>query len=61
MQAISSEYLEPGDTLILDNCAVHGGLETFDIFLDLLELHDIKLVYLLAYSPEFNPCELVFA
>lgn len=54
-------YLKPGNILVVDNCAVHGGLETFDLLHMFLELHDIQLFYLPAYSPEFNPCELVFA
>lgn len=54
-------YLVPGDTLVVDNCAIHGGLETFDLLMMMLEIYDIRLVYLPAYSPEFNPIELVFA
>ena len=58
---IKGGYLQKGDTLICDNAAIHSGLETFDILIMLLELNDIDLKYLPCYSPEFNPCELVFA
>lgn len=61
VQAIVDGYLQPGDILVMDNCAIHGGLETFDLFTMVLEIFDIQLAYLPAYSPEFNPCELVFA
>jgi transposase len=54
-------YLVEGDILVVDNCAIYGGAETFDIFLMILQLYGIKLVYLPPYSPEFNPYELVFA
>ena len=53
-------YLVTGDILVVDNCAIHRRVETFDIFQMFLDICGIKLVYLPAYSPEFNPCELVF-
>ena len=34
---------------------------TFEILDDLLTASNVKLVYLPAYSPELNPCELIFA
>ena len=46
---------------MLDNCAIHGGTDSFDVFAMLLERCGIELVYLPPYSPEFSPCELVFA
>jgi transposase len=39
---------------------VHGGLETFGILMDLLNAAKISLKFLPCYSPELNPCELVF-
>jgi len=49
-----------GDYLVINNASVHGGEESIDIFIDLLEANGIKLIYLPKYSPELNPCELVF-
>jgi hypothetical protein len=50
-----------GDILIMDNAAVHGSSDTLELLLDLLKLFGIRLVYIPVYSPEFNPCELIFA
>ncbi len=49
-----------GDILILDNAPVHGGLDSINLIIDLLSIANIKLVFLLKYSPELNPIELVF-
>jgi len=59
--SIQNGFLKKGDTLVLDNASIHGALETLEVFLMFLQLHDISLVYLPPYSPEFNPCELIFA
>lgn len=50
-----------GDFLILDNAAVHGGMDSFELLMDIIEYFGIRLIYLPAYSPELNPCELVFS
>jgi len=59
--AIDAGFLEDGDYLILDNSSVHTGNEYFDALIYLLDSIGISLIYLPKYSPEFNPCELVFA
>jgi len=51
--------LVAGDYLILDNAPVHHGEESAAFLMDILEYFSVKLVYLPAYSPELNPCELV--
>jgi len=53
--------LQKGDTLLCDNASVHTGLETLESILLLLELYGISFQLLPSYSPEFNPCELIFA
>lgn len=45
----------PGDFLVVDNAAVHGGFEDLTWILDYFQ---VSLMYLPAYS--LNPCELVF-
>jgi transposase len=40
---------------------VHHGSETFQIIQFALESVGARLIYLPAYSPELNPCELVFS
>lgn len=58
--AIDAGHLVPGDTLIADNASVHKGEDSFDVLLELLDAYNISLMFLPKYSPEFNPCELVF-
>ena len=53
-------YVE-GDYLIMDNCRIHGAQDTLTTLFNLLEAAGVHLVYLPPYSPELNPCELVFA
>jgi transposase len=49
--------LEPGDTVVLDNLPAHkvGGIR------ERIEAVGARLLYLPAYSPDFNPIELAFA
>ena len=53
--------LVEGDYLILDNARVHHAQSTNVLLESLLNLHGIQMRFLPAYSPELNPCELVFA
>jgi len=52
--------LQSGDYLIVDNAAVHGGADTWRVVTLVLRAYNVHLRYLPAYSPELNPCELVF-
>lgn len=49
--------LKRGDTVVLDNLPAHkvGGIR------ERIEAAGARLLYLPAYSPDFNPIELVFA
>ena len=51
--------LEVGDTVIMDNCPTHHNLGG-EILKEFLADMNIELVYMPAYSPDFNPAELVF-
>lgn len=51
--------LEAGDVLILDNARVHDSVAIQEDLAD-LEAGGVRIIYLPAYSPELNPCELVF-
>jgi len=44
------------DYLLCDNAAY----DTYDILEYILDHANVKLIFLPAYSPEFNPIELVF-
>jgi len=58
--AICEGALVSGDYLIVDNATVHDGKESREFFEDLLRTAGVTLIFLPAYSPELNPCELVF-
>ncbi len=49
--------LQPGDTVVMDNLAAHkvNGVR------ELIEAAGARLLYLPAYSPDFNPIEMAFA
>jgi len=57
---IAHGHLVDGDFLVVDNCAIHAGEDTSDVLFDLLDAAGVKLVFLPKYSPELNPCELIF-
>jgi len=53
--------LAEGDVFILDNASVHYADAIADTLDELLEAKGVRMYFLPAYSPELNPCELVFA
>jgi len=61
LDALKSGFLKSGDFLILDNASLHHGSDIISDLADFLQVYGIEIVYLPAYSPELNPCELVFA
>jgi len=58
--ALDSHFLKRGDFLVVDNACVHGGAETLTVLLEILGNAGVQLRFLPKYSPELNPCELVF-
>jgi len=50
-----------GDVLILDNASIHNSVEVLGLISLLLDAAGVRMYFLPTYSPEFNPCELVFA
>ena len=60
LNAISSQFLLPGDILVLDNASIHRGKDSIGILKRILDIFQISIWYLPTYSPELNPCELVF-
>jgi transposase len=61
LQACVNGYLVPGDFLVIDNASIHAGIESVDTLIEILNNFGVKLMKLPTYSPELNPCELVFA
>jgi len=57
---VNHGHLVEGDYLIIDNAPVHGALSSLEFLVNTLTDHGVKLIFLPKYSPELNPCELVF-
>lgn len=49
--------LRPGQTVILDNLSVHKNVKAREA----VEAAGCQVTFLPAYSPDFNPIEMVFA
>lgn len=49
-----------GDFLVMDNAPVHNN-SNVDVLSWVLEFFGVTPVFLPPYSPELNPCELVFS
>ena len=45
---------------MLDNAKIHHGSDAMPVVKSLLDVKGVRLLYLPAYSPELNPCDLVF-
>ena len=58
---IEEGALTAGDYLVIDNARVHKATASSPLINGLMTLHGVELRFLPAYSPELNPCELVFA
>lgn len=58
--AIEKNALTPGDILVMDNARIHQAEDSFHILKRGLRVIDIEIIFLPTYSPELNPCELVF-
>ena len=59
--AVEEGRLVEGDWLIVDNASVHFGQETWEPLTTLLSAAGVRYLFLPTYSPELNPCELIFA
>jgi len=61
LNCVNEGYLASGDYLILDNASIHHGSDTFEFLLRIASLHGFYIRFLPKYSPELNPCELVWS
>lgn len=57
---IENNYLKEGDTLVMDNARIHNAEVSFSVLRSALSVLNIEIIFLPTYSPELNPCELVF-
>ena len=51
--------LEVDDIIVMDNCPTHHGLVS-EMLREFLNEMNIEIVFMPAYSPDFNPAEYVF-
>jgi len=61
LDTIDSGFLINGDYLVMDNSPVHTSCDAMEMMDIIFDVYGIKVVFLPKYSPEWNPCELVFA
>jgi len=52
--------LSDGDTFVVDNASVHFAADNMEELTALLHEAGVRLVFTPTYSPEYNPCELIF-
>ena len=58
---VQAGHLVSGDVLVCDNASIHFAAEIQAPLELLLAVTGIRLLFTPTYSPELNPCELVFA
>jgi transposase len=58
---VEDEVLKTGDTLVIDNWGKHLGDKIMEPLLELCIIMEIHFCLLAKYSPELNPCKLIFA
>jgi transposase len=58
---IEQNHLTAGDFLIVDNATVHLSDETHQALFTICNAANVSFKLLPTYSPELNPCELVFS
>jgi len=57
---IRTGQLVSGDILVMDNAAIHFTNDLSQAMIAMLSAAGVTLKFLPTYSPELNPCELVF-
>ena len=60
-ELVFSRFLTTGDTLVLDNARIHYAAAIVPHLNALLLTCGIHFLFLPSYSPELNPCEMVFS
>ena len=55
-----STILENGDLVVMDNCGFHHGHFVEPLLRDILGEYGVDLLFMPAYSPHLNTCELCF-
>jgi len=61
VNAVERGIVVQGSVVVLDNAPTHMSMESLVFVYQLFETVGARLVLLPTYSPELNPCELLFA
>ena len=61
LSCVNKQVLRSGDVIVLDNASIHRAKEIRVYLFKLLRSVGCSILYMPTYSPELNPCELVFA
>jgi transposase len=61
LEQINDGRLVEGDTLICDNASIHNAQDTLNIINEIFTARGMRLIFLPKYSPELNPCELIWS
>lgn len=61
LQQIIDGRLVHGDVLVCDNASIHNAGATLGILNEIFTARGMRLIFLPKYSPELNPCELIWA
>jgi len=54
-------HLVAGDVLVLDNARIHNAQLILPPLVQLMRQHGVQMLFMPKYSPELNPCELVWS
>ena len=52
--------LQENDILFMDNAAIHFARDIRETLVGMAAVFRVQIMFLPTYSPELNPCELVF-
>jgi hypothetical protein len=61
LKAIQDSALVSEDIFICNNTSIHLDSDTIDLLQQILQMMNIRMELLLAYSPKLNLAELVFS
>ena len=59
--ACEESFLQKGDNIVMDNARIHTTTKALNLLRKPLRCGNVSMHTLPTYSPELNPCELVFA
>jgi len=58
---LAAGHLSAGDVLVLDNARIHNAQAMLPELVQLMQQNGVQMLFMPKYSPELNPCELVWS